>query len=656
MGAEEIFTRHLQVNHRPKHSAKIVAESFAVGFEPTSLANSELGNLYLLFENLPDDYRMNINKFLDGCGKAFYESGVQVSFHGRFKICLRALNELISKSKSRCNIGLVAVQADKMLFASVGEPTMIHLRKDKATSLAEESPGTLFKEIGSGTVQTGDIILLASKAVSTSFTLPELGKIIAYQAIEDSKNEIVKSLKLPTNIPYSMVIVQAEKLPIPKDLLRRTPENLPKKSKTKISHILESLQATSQKGGKKIKEGLKKSASQTKTKVLPSILSKSKSGWTKFWSKYINPKPKQAFIVVIISIIIIGGFIWWSPLFSSQTPALRQLDDAITLITAAEASLEKNNQQAVQENINRAKQILTGISKTDQEKLNLLALNKKIKQGYSDAQSSLSKLEDKITSTTRIKLANGFDITQASLRDILWANNSLYGLDASAGAIIEINPLMGAPASRATNADLINAKAIANLGDTGLVALGSSSLWQYTVPSGLQQLAAPSDGAIDIATYFNNLYLLSPSEAQVIRYVKAGLTLTSKARLLKNQSAGSLSGASSFVVSGNIFITEGKKIKVFDQGSEQSYDINNLPDSFGDIKDSYLNTELGYFVLLNKDSNRLALLNTSSDSANFVRLYALENNAPIYAFTIEPSSSQLFINTDNKIITYKIEK
>ncbi|MEI6581914.1 MAG: hypothetical protein WCN86_03515, partial [bacterium] len=219
-----------------------------------------------------------------------------------------------------------------------------------------------------------------------------------------------------------------------------------------------------------------------------------------------------------------------------------------------------------------------------------------------------------------------------------------------------INPLLGAPAIKATDKDLIGAKALTNQGDTGLIAIGSSNLWQYNPASGLQSLRTDPGGAVDIESYLSNLYLLVPSQSQIVRYIKSGLSLSSKADILKSPSTGGLAKASSLMINGNIFVTEGNKIKLFEQGTESSYDTNGLPDSFGDIKDSYFDLESGYFILLNKDLNKLAILTISSDSANFVRFYALEGNAPIYSFAIEPKSGQLFINTDKKIITYKIQK
>ncbi len=543
-----------------------------------------------------------------------------------------------------------------MLFANVGELTMIHSRKGSATSLTTDSSENKFREVGSGKVRPGDSILLTSRAVTASLTQSELGKIISDQPIEQSSQDITKNLQLPEAVPYSVLLVQAEKSPIPKDLLRQRPDDIPKQAQAKINSILVSLQGHTKRGGQKIKHGLKQSASNTKTKVVPAVLSKSKHGWTKFWSKYINPNPKQAFIIVIIStLIIIGVFLGFSSVYSS-TNASKELDDAGTLISSAQASLSKNNTKSAQESIDKAHDILSKISKSDQDKLNQLAQSNKIKRGYSDISSDLANVEDKITGTTRIKLADGFGIEQSKLVAMIWVDNSLYGLDAVSGSILAINPLLGAPAIKATDKDLIGAKALTNQGDTGLIAIGSSNLWQYNPANGLQSLRTDPGGAVDIESYLSNLYLLVPSESQIVRYIKSGLSLSSKADILKSPSTGGLAKASSLMINGNIFVTQSNKIKLFEQGTESSYDTNGLPDSFGDIKDSYFDLESGYFILLNKELNKLAMLTISSDSANFVRFYALEGNAPIYSFAIEPKSGQLFINTDKKIITYKIQK
>lgn len=286
-----------------------------------------------------------------------------------------------------------------------------------------------------------------------------------------------------------------------------------------------------------------------------------------------------------------------------------------------------------------------------------MAAEKKLKLDYATALLKAQSISDELTSTVRLTESASITIPQAKLSALVWTSNALYGINPIDGSILEINPLLGTPINRGSNPDLIDSGSAQALNGGGLVAIGKTGLWQYTPASGLQQLKASNlPQSVDVASYLNNIYLLSPGENQVVRYAKSGTNLGSRTNLLKNLSAGSLSSSTALTVSGNVFIAQSKEIKLFENGSERSYKLNNIPEDFGEFAKMYHNPDQGYFLVLNKARTRIALLTTESDSASFVRQYALGGDAPIQAFTVEPASSQLMLSSGNKIITNKIEK
>lgn len=657
MESIELYTRHVQLNHQPKRPNNRVAESFAIGFEPGGSHTSDFGNLYLLFEYPPNDKRINFDKVVEGCGKAFFESGPQTDLESRFKLCLRNLNEIINRSSGRCNIGLVAVANGSMLFSSVGDITMLHARKQSATSLTSGEKNDLFKEIGQGKIHLKDKIILVSKAISANYTQKELARIASSQSMRKAEEQLIASFQSDKDIPYSALIIEAVDQPVEIKDIPAEKSSKPPISTAKFNSLMKEISQSIKEGGKKAKNSIGKTASKTKSDFVPKAGSKIKQSWTNVWSKYINPNPKKAIIAVIITALIITSVILGTSLFSGSSSSTKNLDTASTLLNSAESSLSKNNQASAQESLDKANEYLAKISPKEQEKLNELAQNKKIKESFTTLKQKSVEIGDKITGTTRISLNNSFTIPQSNLNSLVWANNTLYGLDSSKGSILEINPLLGQPIERANNADLKGAKTASSLADAGLAIIGSNNIWQYLPDSGLQQLKVPSKPeAVDIASYLNNIYLLSPSDNQVYRYAKSGTTLSSKAGLLKNLSDGEISKATSLEVKANIFVSNGKEILLFEQGAERSYKINNLPSNFGDIKSLYYNADSGYFLILNSKSNRLALLLADTDSATFSKLYALPGDENISSFTIEPKNSQILINSGNKIISYKIEK
>jgi uncharacterized protein YoxC len=657
MESTQLYTRHIQINHQPKRPSRHFAESFAIGFEPDATHAPDFGNLYLLFEYSPDNTRINFDKIVEGCGKAFFESGPQTELESRFKMCLRNLNEIINSSKGSCNIGLVAIAGNSMLFSSVGDITMVHARKQSATSLTSSDKSELFKEIGQGKIHLNDRVIMASKAIATNYSQKELAHIVTSQSLSKAEEQILMQFETNKDIPYSGLLIEAVDMPTQIDEAPPKDNSRPPISTAKFNSLMKEISKSIKEGGKKAKTSIGKTAAKTKTDLAPKAGSKIKRGWTNFWSKYINPNPKKAIIAVIITAFIILSVVLGTSLFSGGSGVTKNLDTASSLLDSAQSSLAKNNQASAQESLDKANEFLSKITPKEQEQLNQLAQNKKIKQSYASIKQKALEISDKITGTTRITLTNSFNIPQSNLNSLVWANNTLYALDNKKGSILEINPLLGQPIERANNADLVGAKTASSLADAGLAIIGANNLWQYLSDSGLQQLKTPSKpDAVDIASYLNNIYLLSPSENQVIRYAKSGTTLGSRANLLKNLPSGELSGATSLEVKANIFIAKGKEIILFEQGSERSYRINNLPSSFGNIKSLYYNADAGYFIISNDKSNRLALLNADADSASFSKLYALPNDEIISSFTVEPKNSQILLNSGNKIITYKIEK
>ncbi len=650
-------TRHIQINHQGKEPNNLAGESFAMGFEPGPNSSSKYGNLYLAFEYNLDDKRININKIIKGCGRAFYESGPDVSLEKRFRLCLRALNELITQSKGAYNIAILATVGDDILFANTGKVMMLFLRNHLITNISSDKPERLFSQIGEGKIHHKDRIIMASSVIAR-YSSKQLADVASKLNLEDLKLRLAGELKLNTELSYSLIAIEASKSTDTSQPVATTDIQSSSKVKAMLGGSLATIHTALKKGQSAAKRTAYKSATTTKTKIMPAIADNSRRGWTRFWAKYINPKPKKAIIVVIITTIIITGVIWAIvTTISSNNGGSSQLAKALSQVASAESAINSGNKDSAQGHIDSAKQILSQINTTDRQKLNDLARTKASEQGYDALGLKIRQLEDKLEVVERIPTSSGFSIVQANLSSLVWSVNTLYGLDASGGSIIEINPLFGVPFTKATNADLIGSKSADSINDIGLVLLGKTGLWQFTPADGLIQLKASAlPSAVSVVSYINNIYLLSPDDNQIIRYSKSGTTLGSKTNLLKSLSPGELKAGSSMIVEGNIFIAQGNSIRLFERGQERNYKLTNLPKSFGEISTLYYNASAGYFLALNKGNNRVALLSAEADSASYVRSYALDNNASIYSFTLEPKNSQLFINTDYKVITYKIEK
>jgi hypothetical protein len=646
--------KHIQINVSSESSNS--DECLAIGFEPGENILSETGNLYILFENSSGNRRIDFEKLIESCGKSFYEDIPSDSFESRFKQVLKTLNAQLKKHEHSLNVAIVATSNDRMLFSDIGDNTFLLLRNTSSTDLSTHAKSKIFREIGQGKLHNEDKILIASQYISQSISKKQLSKMAISSSRDNFENELDDSLRQKDKThAFSALLIELED----NNTLQETSQvnDKPKAiSDAKFKNLMTQIQ-------KSIKEAASKSKTKAKTlgksnkKITSEISAKTKSGWTSFWSKYINPNPKQAIIIVVITIIIISILSLSISSLTAKPKSLTQLENSQTLIDNAKSAISKNNQASAKESIDKAEQILNKISSSERDKLNELERKGRIKTGFSSTQSSLIALEDKLNLTSRISPSNSFKIAQNNLKSLVWLNSSLYGLDSSNGSIIEINPLLGSPITRASSEDLKGAISMDSIADSGLIVLGKANILQYTSDKGLQKLNANSvPKSNDISSYLGNVYLLAAQDNQVVRYLKSGLNLSSRANILKNTSENELSQATSFAVNGNIFISIKDKILLFEQGSERSYQLNGLPSGFGNIKDIYYNKDSGYFILLNEASDRLALLTTESNSANFIRQYALESDLKISSFAIEPKNSQILINSGDKIYSYKIEK
>lgn len=657
----QLFTRHIQYNYSPKHTHQNNTDVLAIGFEPPKDASTELGCIYLCFESDLGDQRINTKHIIQSCGEAFYGHGIETSLEDRFKLCLRALNELIATSQTACNIAIIATHETELLFANIGEVGMKHLRAGQITDLQNKPTASTFSEIGSGRLIVGDKIFLASKVMTKSLTDRAISKLLSNHTLDDLQEVICDQIKSTKPSSACFIVVATE---APRNNPKKTTPQTKKHIKQttlipKTPKSLKQLGDSTRHQGKKIRASIHKTIKSTSKKVIPGVSTKTKQGWTFFWTKYINPNPKQAIIVVIITILILISSIWGYNTFFNTTslPDMKKFNEAIVLIENAQNKLKQNNTSDAKSLAKSAQQLLTSVGRPQQDQLNSLAQQNKIKVSYSDALVKIQGILDKASNTIRLNTSHSFQIPQAQLSGLIWTNNNLLGLDPSNGSVVEINPLLGSPIERGNNPDLIGSSGIRELNGGGLIMLGKTGVWQYTPSMGLQQLKVPNlPQSVDIASYLQNIYLLSPSSTQVIRYAKSGTNLITQTPLLKNLSNGGLEKATSLIVNGNIFIAQNTTINLFESGNERLYELSGMPKDFGEFTRLSYYQEQGYFLLQNKSKTRLALLSAEPDSANFIRQYAMPNDAIIQAYTIEPSKSQLILFSDGKITVHKIEK
>ena len=186
------------------------------------------------------------------------------------------------------------------------EDIKIFLARSNKASLISTSGKDSFNEITEGRINPGDRLLMTGPTLAGSLGDKNIGNLACLKELSDIEPMLKRSIKLPEAIPYSLIVVETQQNIIdkPKNEDKNVTENKAMSNGNKKSFpvlmfgkIISFLTS--------IKQWLLNIVSKTKRNYMPSFLKNIKQGWTNMWTRYVNPNPKQAIIVVIITTIII---------------------------------------------------------------------------------------------------------------------------------------------------------------------------------------------------------------------------------------------------------------------------------------------------------------------------------------------------------------
>ena len=630
-----------------------------MAYNPPSNISMKLGELFLLIDlkNADKNAGDTLRNLVSSIGKAFYDPKLR-SLSAQFNLACRSARETIARQEISCDLSLIAIHAGQLLHASYGGPIIFLERNENTLMLSKDGSGKL-EGAGHINLQAEDKIVLTSlttfekigrKNISALATLPHKdAENLLKKMIGDNKNQ---------DKSYGLMAIGAQQIDLNKSIGKQATAKNDEAKKKNTENSLAAAKSKFLVGANGKTKMIAAAFRQFFKRNLPKILGGSKRFWTDSWTKYVNPNPQKALIVVLITTIIIVVSIWLSVsnLRNSDSPE-KTLENAQMLIGQADDAISKNNQSSAEQYLNKASDILKTIKKADQNYLDSQFASKKIRTSYTVQSERYGLLQDKLQSVVRIPTANSFEIGLKNLAALAYANQSLLGIDKNSGTIININPLFGSPRTLASNAELKSTQSSSVSVDQNLIVLTQNSVYSYNQTAGLVNLKVsgmvPSSS---IDSFGNNIYLLSQPENQIYKWTRASQNLTNKTPLLKNIGADKLKGASSMIVTSNIFVSKGRSILLFESGQERSFRLNGLPENFGDIKSLVYNNSKNYFLALNSQSTRIALLKLDAESADFNEMYALKDDAKISSFTIDEQTSQLFVNYDSKIVSFNLEK
>lgn len=641
--------KRLTCNHTIAHN--VVDDSpeiAAFGFEPGRKQSPEFGSLYVVAQT-PEPIKGFAKRIEKIAGQTFFEPGITSSLEDRFTSLLKHYNSLMSELGVELDIMVAAIDQTTLYYSFVGQPLAVLLHKPKVINLAgpdSHSPKR-FSDITTTHIHSEDRLLIGTHSAQIQFTPPELANQLRDSTLEHFAQHFTAAYGKDRPGNFAALLVEAEEK---QNLIQATKSQL---KPGKLSKTFKKKQG-------EVITAVNKSTKITKEKVVPSVSKKTQQGWTHLWSRYINPYPKRAIIVgAVVVFIVIAIIVTWVNLSQVGNSTLSKYEKAQSLISQAQTNLKKNNNDTAQSQAQQAQTVINQLSDGDKKTIEEAAKTNKSISSVTTLQTKLTELLDELTDTTRVNLDSAYNLGNLKLPALMLINDNLYGVDSTNGQIVNINPLRKVPAQVAQSSDLANTISSAtNYTNDGAVILTQGKIWAFSPPNSLQELKVNGGlpTSVAIASYLTNIYLLSPSENQVVRYSRSGTTLSNKTGILKNISEGSLAQATDLDVLGNVFVSSGQNILLFEGGNQRDFKISGLPADFGSINQMTFNEKGQYFVLLNQAHTRLALLSSASDSAEFKKQFAFADNQVIQSFTLAKDTPEAYVAAGGKLVIVSLDQ
>lgn len=379
-------------------------------------------------------------------------------------------------------------------------------------------------------------------------------------------------------------------------------------------------------------------------KVSRKAKSSVQSMWNTIWSRYINPSPLRAIIVVgvIISAIIIG-LIGWN-IYQSNQKISSQYQQINSIYSQAQASKASQDTKTSE---NQYTQLLASIS-------SLSAAQKTSLDKY--AQSSRQTSLDDMVRNSQAQLDELHNIFHVTAQKVYTEDNFAYSLTTISGTVAYLlDPSTGKEVSYNLTNQKTSTKTSSSLnGANWLVSSPESPQVFATTPNKVFQIRSdlttveqktssptwPNSQAI--ATYSGNLYFLMPSLGQIYRFrPTSGSQFGPQTSYLKAADAA-LKDSVALVVSGEVYTTtKTGQISKYSQGTPQTFTASRLPDLQSVILIGY-RSDPEALILFDSTTQSFNYLAVQNNVASFKKALVVDNTTDITSFSLDEKNNLLY--------------
>ena len=592
-----------------------------ISTENFTLARKSSGGVYRDFRHFsPNGFEENIWILFEGtdageelfdeiCEKTFShifenEDEKSLSPVERFENAMKELNDKISNEailpedflKKNSFVILLAFE-NQLHFTTLGGAEIYFIRGEKVLHIsdgiaAENIEDDLFLNIASGEIQDGDILISSTFRLLRYVSNTQLREITSHSP-EESIRTLEEFIGKEEGGVFGMI--KAKGAPA-----------LPFDQEDNSSYTCAPKGNISQSSGKGF---------SFHDIALPPFILKLK--------KYIPASIKNEYLFLGIAIVFL--MIIWS--FISM----------ISGGTSGETQKYKNMLQEINSNIGIAEnKARDGRKEEALLLLDQIELNAQDVFNNStfrvDANRSLKKIQemrDDISDTTRISgnaLVNiSSEKPEVSLKGVLGFNEEFYTYDNNTLFKI-IGETVGATIPLKAGEKVIKAiplekkKEIIFLTESGKILEGSGTNITYAKT---EDTNAWKKG-VDIGFFDKNIYILSPENNEVYKYIKKIDSFSAPVAYNKN---ADITDGISLAIDGSIYVLKpnGKVIKML-RGTTENFDLVDTPDGFEGVDIIYTLRDLNLMLFLDKEEKRVYVFRKGEEGATFNKQIVIEQS------------------------------
>ncbi|MFA4930391.1 MAG: hypothetical protein WC570_00790 [Patescibacteria group bacterium] len=559
-----------------------------------------------------------------------------------------------------------------------------HITEGLSDKNEDKHPLNTFVNISSGKMILGDRIIISTEQLFNNISLDRLRRLAVQHNPTTCVAEIARILAQENIRSIGTIMMEAtteEKLA--KEVVKPQPEEVilqdKKNEGTKFSVITEQARNFFAQIGASINKITKKIAARSQPKTenqdnhnqrkpkkapvikhgKPTKTPRRLDTKTNLLQK-INQKPgqKQYYIAgaIIILIIILGFSITYIRNRQNLNNKKNSVDNILTqaddLASQADNAMIVGDNNGAKSKYSEALELLASIESSPFFSEEITSLNNNI---YSklDGVDQISRLN------TNEPLADLSSISEEKYHGLFRIDDNLYSF---AHDIASINFTSG-KITNITGFDINNFVDASLANNSTNLIFYHQGLMQKFDPSGntlidISTLDSAWQPAVSLATYYDNLYLLSPAANQIFKYSTLGGTSYSTASdYIVNAGALDLSNATSLAIDGAIYVlkSDGNIIK-FIKGEASEYKLSGLPEPYSTLSNpNHIYTDEDSDFIYISDPNNKRILQFKKDDGSYIQQVVGDNLGDIDYFVVNEKINTIYLLADNKIYSVIIK-